>query len=197
MLRGASAAFGAGAKRASENAKTDSNSVTLEIQKALYAELSDSTRGNLFFERILSHQVDLVNLKLLFKSNLLSERLLLDRGYAVGGTIPLATFRKSFGKTNREIVAALKGEMVERAAKRGLGEFEQTGFWASFDKACDEEFFDFLSHFAKMCGAGPELVYYYYAVKSNEAANVLKVLKAKKVGAGREVMDLVLVATLN
>ncbi len=190
------AAARAGVKRAGENPRTDSNSVTLEIQKALYAELFDSTRGNPFFERVLSHQVDLVNLKLLFKSNLLGERLLLERGYVVGGTVSLAAFRKSFGKTNREILAALRGEVVERAAKRGLGEFERTGFWASFDKACDEEFFDFLSHFARFCGAGPEIVYYYYAMKSNEAANVLKILKAKKVGAGREVMDLVLVSSL-
>ncbi|MFH0973757.1 MAG: V-type ATPase subunit [Candidatus Micrarchaeota archaeon] len=180
------------------------------LDKELFKQLFSAARKNKFFSDLVALEADLLNLRALLRARIHGDAGVLEEAFienaaknstldsALGAVSGPASGQAFFSlESLKEFFASDLNDFQKLLADSpfsplfpALLEFRKTGSFAVFDKKSREFLLEQMVYGLKFQGVGPETVYCYLTLKENEAANVLKIIKAKTLGLEKEVPGL-------
>ncbi|MBU2590981.1 MAG: V-type ATP synthase subunit C [Nitrospinae bacterium] len=158
--------------------------VDLLVDKAYidYISKMGSEIGIQFFDRLVSKQVDLTNIKTLMRIRKMeSNRKLLVDALLPGGEIDNAVLLRLYDRSNEDILSALRRTSYASIANAGGGEWLHKGDISKLEHLSDNFILGYLGQ-ARIVTSGPEPLLSYLMQKDKEI-KILRIILVGKINS--------------
>ncbi len=170
----------------------DTEEIDFTLDRELFKLLFKFSKSE-FFREFFSAEVDIYNILTLFRCRNVHKNIrTLERAYIPFGQFKIEKLKELFALSDSEIVKFFNSTPYKRAVEDGFSYFKNENSFVLMDKKLKEHLFSTLKTVVGYKGVGPELVFFYFVAKEQEAENILSILKSKYLHMDEETTKLLI-----